>query len=164
MTNDSGPADWKTRTQAANQKRKENRRPPWREKKNPITTQHPRGVWFLSGKPPMEQIAKAFEAGKVAAQVYLVALMVRGMERQDTVTPNRSHWAQMGLTRNQRHRGLKALEDAQLILVKRKAGSLPSITFLWRGDAELLDVPLKASDYSLEAVLGVSVCDQTSGQ
>lgn len=112
----------------------------------------------------MKQIAQAFQAGKVAAQVYLTALMVRGMDRQDTVTPNQTQWAQMNLTRNQRHRGLKALEDARLVLVKRKAGSLPTITFLWPGDAELLDVTLSHPDFTLEATLGSSVCDQTPEQ
>jgi hypothetical protein len=158
---DPKPTGWRTRTKAANQKRKQTRTPPWREKKNPISTQHAKGVWFLSGKPPIEPLAKATDLGKIPGKVYLVALMARGIDRQDTVTPNLKQWGKFNVTRSQRHRGLKALEDAGLILVKRKAGSLPTITFLWQGDPELLDTTLEASDLTRNAILDAPVCDQT---
>lgn len=84
-----------------------------------------KGQPFISVPISCEALKIACGLSMSAARCYLACLHLQSMNRQSTFRFSAKFW---GIDRQQRRRGLLALEDAGLIQVAWKHGSLPVVT------------------------------------
>ena len=94
---------------------------------------HKAGERFLLGPIPMNWLDKASRSsGRGSAfQVAIAIWHISGLKKQARrVKLVSSVLRNMGINRHACYRGLRVLEDAQLIHVERHAGRLPIVTIL----------------------------------
>lgn len=112
-----------------------------------------RGEQFLAGCPRCEELFQAVELGRDTVRLYLCLCQVRGVTKSEYVRPTLADYDFWGIDSPRRYRALKSLEDAGLVCVIRRKGSLPMVRMVWR------DLP--AQDISGESFLtGVVTGDQ----
>lgn len=77
---------------------------------------------------PVELVAPLYSLPKSAVFAWLACWFLHGCNRGKPFTLNRSTALRFGLNRQNKRRGLRALESAGLIKVQHKPGRLPVIS------------------------------------
>lgn len=85
---------------------------------------------FIKGPIPVDWIAKANKIGKSASLVGLVLWYTYGLTKNKTVVLTSKKTKEFNLSRYIKYEGLKALEKAGLITVKRRKKQNPIVTIL----------------------------------
>jgi len=91
---------------------------------------HDKGEHFLKGPVPLNWLAQAARCGSKALHVAIILWYRAGLKRSPTVKIPRWTADKFGLRRHAKTRGLKALERAGLVRVKRQQGCSPEVTLL----------------------------------
>ncbi len=97
---------------------------------------HRKGEHFLKGPVPLNWLAQAARCGGKALSVAIILWYRAGLKRSPTVKVPRWTADKFGLGRHAKTRGLKALERAALVSVKRQTGCSPVVTLLHGRDPE----------------------------
>lgn len=88
------------------------------------------GKFFLRGPVPLDWIACMAPLPGKASQLGWLLWFLVGLKRSKTFRLEPNWYGRFGMHRKAVHRGLRALESAQLISVKRKPGAAPEVTVL----------------------------------
>ena len=91
---------------------------------------HDKGEHFLKGPVPLNWLAQAARCGGKALSVAIILWYRAGLKRSPTVKVPRWTADKFDLRRHAKTRGLKALEQAGLVRVKRQQGCSPEVTLL----------------------------------
>ena len=91
---------------------------------------HRKGEHFLKGPVPLNWLAQAARCGGKALSVAIILWYRAGLKRSPTVKVPRWTADKFDLRRHAKTRGLKALEHAGLVRVKRQQGGSPEVTLL----------------------------------
>ncbi len=91
---------------------------------------HRKGEHFLKGPVPLNWLAQAARCGGKALSVAIILWYRAGLKRSPTVKVPRWTADKFDLRRHAKTRGLKALEQAGLVRVKRQQGCSPEVTLL----------------------------------
>ncbi len=120
----------------------------WPPKSNPPKSQshptaapsdvprHKTGEHFLKGPVPLYWLAKAACCGGRALHVAAILWYRAGLENRRTVKIPRWVADKFGLSTDAKSRGVRALESAGLVSVKRRTGCSPVVTLLEGRDPE----------------------------
>jgi len=104
-----------------------------------LTRHNPREK-FLKGPIPLNWLAKAAQLPGKACQISVVLWFLAGLNKNQTVALSNKWLREFGVSRYAQYRGLKALEEANLVTVNRHVGRNPTVTILG------LEVGPKAED------------------
>ena len=88
------------------------------------------GEKFISGPLSLHWFSRAARLPGKSAVVGLLIWYRHRLEKKRTVVFNQSRWKTFGLSRDAARRGLRALEKAKLVSVRRKLGCPPRVTLL----------------------------------
>jgi len=91
---------------------------------------HKPGEWFLKGPIPGSWLVAASVASSTALRVGLALWHLAGVRRLREVKPTWAVWQRFRLSPDAGARGLRALERAGLVRVKRAPGCCPVVTIL----------------------------------
>lgn len=91
---------------------------------------HKPGEKFLKGPIPWYWVTIAAQLPGKAFQVGMVIWFLAGIKNSRTVALSSKTSEGLGVSRYARYRGLKALEEANLVTVSRHAGHNPTVTIL----------------------------------
>ena len=101
-------------------------------RRRPNRPQQMRGArWYIKGPISLEWIRQAGRLpGKAAVLVALAIWFRLGVERSSSAVVSTQWATRMGLSRRNCHRGLRQLEIAGLVSVRRRQGKPPIITVI----------------------------------
>lgn len=98
--------------------------------KSPTPYKPIKGEKFLKGPIPWDWLSKAGSAPGKALHVGILLWLQSGLTRSLQVSINQSRLLTFGVSRDSARRGLKALEQAQLIKVMRSPGRKPRVEII----------------------------------
>jgi DNA-binding transcriptional ArsR family regulator len=85
-------------------------------------------VKFIKGPIPLPWIIGAVKLSPCALRISIVIWYVRGLRKSDTFILSNKMLKEFGLDRYTKYRGLKLLEEAGLVEVKRRSKRNPMVT------------------------------------